>query len=343
MNDNGRAQAPAGKPRRVVVLAYPLVDLLDVAGPTEVFGLANFLAAGMAGASAHHYRLEVIATGDQLQLPTAFGLALTAQRLLSDLSDEEIGEIDTLLIPAGPPEAGPMHDPALHHWLREAAPRIRRVGSVCAGALVLAAAGLLDGRRATSHWQVCGLLAREYPRVTVEPDAIYVKDGNIYSSAGSTAGIDLALAMLEEDLGRETTLEVARNLIMFARRPGGQSQFTPLLQLQNGGPTPLRSLQDWILDHLREDLSIQRLAEQVHMSPRHFSRVFTQEVGWTPARFVERLRVDAARSLLEETHADLERVARHCGFGSADSMRRAFLRVVRVPPQDYRSRFQRPA
>lgn len=336
--DARRERETQRKARRVVVLAYPGVDLLDIAGPCEVFGLANFLAAGVAGMADHHYALELVSTGCARQFPSAFGIQLAAQRCLSELD----GEIDTLLIPAGPPDAGPVCDGELHAWLRAAASRIRRVGSVCAGALVLAAAGLLDGRRATTHWQVCGQLRRDYPAVRVEPDAIYVKDGNIYTSAGSTAGIDLALAMLEEDLGRETALNVARNLVMFARRPGGQSQFSPLLELQTAGPLPLRNLQDWILDHLREEMPVERLAEQVHMSPRHFSRVFTREVGWTPARFVERLRVDAARSLLEETDAGLDRIARECGFGCADSMRRAFLRVVRVAPHDYRRRFQLP-
>ena len=195
--------------------------------------------------------------------------------------------------------------------------RVRRVGSVCTGAFLLAAAGVLDARRATTHWAFCDRLAREYPRVAVDPDPIFVRDGDVYTSAGVTAGIDLALALVEEDLGRETALAVARNLVVFVRRPGGQSQFSAPLELQAADREPLRELQAWVAGRLAEDLSVEALARRVHMSPRNLSRVLRREVGSTPARFVERVRVEGARRRLEETSAGLEQIARECGFGSA--------------------------
>jgi transcriptional regulator GlxA family with amidase domain len=224
--------------------------------------------------------------------------------------------------------------------LRRIVPRARRVGSICTGAFLLAAAGLLDGRRATTHWRWCDRLAAEHPGVEVEPDAIFVRDGEVYTSAGVTTGVDLALAMVEEDLGREAAVAIARHLVMFVRRPGGQSQFSPLLDMQAADRRPLRDLQAWIVEHLAEDLSVEALADRAHMSARNFARVFAKEVGSTPARFVERLRVDAARRRLEETEVGLDRIARECGFGGPDSMRRSFLRVVRVVPSDYRDRFR---
>jgi transcriptional regulator GlxA family with amidase domain len=210
---------------------------------------------------------------------------------------------------------------------------------VCTGAFVLAAAGLLDGRRATTHWRSCASLARRYPQITVDADPIFVRDGNIYTSAGVTAGMDLALALVEEDHGREVALHVARELVLFLRRPGGQSQFSAQLAVQAADREPLRELQAWIADHLDQDLSIPALAARVAMSERNFARVFTREVGVTPARFVETARIEAARRRLEESSHGVEAVAAQCGFGTAESMRRTFLRRLRVPPSAYRHRF----
>jgi transcriptional regulator GlxA family with amidase domain len=225
-------------------------------------------------------------------------------------------------------------------WVRAMAPRVRRLGSVCSGSFVLAEAGLLDGRRATTHWEWCATLAERYPAVTVASDPIFVRDGKIYTSAGVTAGMDLALALVEEDHGRELALEVARQLVMFLRRPGGQSQFSAQLAAQTADREPLRDLQSWISEHPEADLSVPALARRVAMSPRNFARVFTREVGMTPARFVESVRVEAARRRLEESASGVDSVAAACGFGTAESMRRAFLRIVRVPPAAYRHRFR---
>jgi transcriptional regulator GlxA family with amidase domain len=210
---------------------------------------------------------------------------------------------------------------------------------VCTGAFLLAEAGLLDGRRATTHWSACDALARRYPAVAVDRDPIYVRDGDVWSSAGITAGMDLALAMVEDDLGHEVALQTARWLVLFVQRPGGQAQFSASLAAQRAERAPLRELQAWILDHVDGDLSVPALAARAHMSPRHFARAFAKEVGVTPAAYVETVRVERARQQLERGVASLEAVAHACGFGSAEVMRRAFHRRLGVAPSTYRERF----
>ncbi len=321
--------------RRVAVVAYPQADAIDVAGPCEVFATSKWALRAAGIADEPGYAVEVLSAARDLAIETDSGVRLLAHR--SYLGHR--GDIDTLLVAGGLGAEQAAQDPRLLRWLARMAPRVRRLGSVCTGAFLLAAAGLLDGRRATTHWKWCQRLARAYPSVRVEPDPIFVRDGHVYTSAGVTAGMDLALALVEEDYGPEVALRIARNLVLFVRRPGGQSQFSALLELQAADREPLRELQAWVAEHLDEDLGVERLAERVHMSPRNFARVFTRQVGWTPARFVERLRVEAARRRLEETRAGLAQVARECGFGSADSLRRSFLRVLRVAPSDYRGRF----
>jgi transcriptional regulator GlxA family with amidase domain len=235
-----------------------------------------------------------------------------------------------------------MEDEGLIEWIRESGPRARRLASVCSGAFLLARAGLLDGRRATTHWRSCDLLARLYPKVRVEPDPIFVRDGSVYTSAGICAGMDLALALVEEDLGREIALAVAQRLVIFLKRPGGQSQFSAQLRTQLAEREPLRELQSWIAENPGADLTIPALAARVAMSPRNFARVFLREVGTTPARYVEGARVEAARRRLEESDSAIESVADGCGFGTPETMRRAFLRSLRVSPASYRGRFRGP-
>ena len=310
--------------RRIVVLAFPGVQSLDVAGPVEVFAAAS-----------DEYRIEVAAPTPG-QVAASSGLTLWAERSLGEIR----GPLDTLLIAGGEGTPSVMADERVLADIRRLAPRSRRVASVCSGAFVLAAAGLLDGRRVTTHWGWCDVLAQAYPSVHVEPDRIFVRDGNVWTSAGVTAGIDLALAMVEDDLGRDVALAVARRLVVFLKRPGGQSQFSAQLSGQLAERRPLGDLQAWVADHLAEDLSVERLAGRVAMSTRNFSRTFTREVGLTPARFVERARVDAARRLLEESPASVEEVAARCGFGTAETMRRSFLRALHVSPSEYRHRFQ---
>jgi transcriptional regulator GlxA family with amidase domain len=321
--------------RRIVLLAYPRADLLDVAGPSEVFGATRRAVAAVGGLGAGGYSVEVLSNSQELVIETDSAVRLLAHRSYSSVR----GPVDTLLVAGGLGCLEAAKDRALLRWLRRMAPRVRRLGSVCTGAFLLAAAGLLDGRRATTHWKWCDRLAKAYPKIAVDAEPIFIRDGPVVTSAGITAGMDLALALVEEDFGRAAALWIARHLVLFARRPGGQSQFSVLLDLQAADREPLRDLQTWVAEHLAEDLSVERLAGRVHMSSRNFARVFRQQVGWTPARFVERLRVEAARRRLEETNAGLAQVARECGFGSPDSLRRSFQRVLRVAPADYRVRF----
>lgn len=325
-----RSSSETTERRRIVFIAYPQLVLLDLAGPWEVFHMANWLAPD----GAPPYTIELVSAGAGLELQTHSGLPVIAHRTAAHYRSR----IDTLMVPAAAARDGV--DAALLQPLCRLARRARRVASVCAGAFLLAAAGLLDGRRATTHWKACAELSARYPRIRVEPDAIYVKDGRFYTSAGVTAGIDLALALVEEDLGRQRALEIARYLVMFIRRPGGQTQFSAALAAQLCEREPLRELLAWVAAHPGADLSVERLAARVHMSARNFARTFLRDVGQTPARFVERIRVDAARQRLEETSADLDRIAQACGFGSSNSMRRSFLRVLKVTPSDYRERFR---
>jgi transcriptional regulator GlxA family with amidase domain len=311
-----------------VIVAFPGVQLLDVAGPLEVFDLAERFRPGT-------YRVEVV-TSDGTPLASSSGLRITPHAALT----ERTGSIDTVVVAGGEETVAAAADGALIAWLQSVESRARRVTSVCSGAFLLGLAGLLAGRRATTHWSVCDELARRFTDTVVDPDAIYVRDGNIATSAGITAGMDLALALVEEDLGRELALEVARWLVLFVRRPGGQSQFSTQLRSQAAERAPIRELQTWIVEHPTHDLSVGTLAGHVAMSPRHFARVFTRETGVTPAVYVEATRVELARRLLEETGLGLDAVADAAGFGSVETLRRAFHRTLGVAPSDYRSRFR---
>jgi transcriptional regulator GlxA family with amidase domain len=229
----------------------------------------------------------------------------------------------------------------LLRWIRRQAGLVRRLASICTGAFFLAEAGLLEGRRATTHWNHCDAFARQFPRVKIEPDTIFVREGSLYTSAGVTAGMDLALALVEEDFGRDVALAVARELVMFLKRPGGQAQFSAQLSAQFAEHEPLRDLQAWIIEHPHEELSIGRLARRAAMSPRNFARLFAREVGMTPGKFVASVRVEAARRMLEDSHEPLEVICEKTGLGTPESMRRAFLRLVGVAPGQYRDRFNR--
>lgn len=336
MRRPGTSRDKVGRPvaRRVVVVAYPQVNILDVAGPCEVFNAAK-AAVQARDPGTLGYDLEVVTASSDLAIETSSGVGLIARRGHSDCE----GPIDTLLVAGGPGVWAVAEDGAVLEWLRRTAPSVRRLGSVCTGAFVLASAGLLGGKRAATHWQSCERLAREYPGVDVDFDAIFVRDGRVSTSAGVTAGMDLALSFVEEDFGRDIAMQAARKLVMFVHRAGGQSQFSSLLRLQAAHREPLRELQTWVAEHLDEDLSVERLAARACMSPRNFARIFRREVGLPPARYVETIRVEAARRRLEESGAAMGRIARECGFGNADSMRRSFLRELGVNPTDYRDRF----
>jgi transcriptional regulator GlxA family with amidase domain len=322
--------------RRVVLIAYPGAQILDVVGPLEVFAGADRWSATAAGTPrTGSYSVE-IAGAQAGPVRMSSGIEVVAARSCAQVG----GPLDTLIVAGGEGRQRTIEEGVLVPWVRALAPRARRVASVCTGAFLLAEAGLLAGRRATTHWGACAELAERYPDVRVDPDPIFVRDGNVWTSAGVTAGMDLALAMVEEDLGREAALAVARGLVMFVKRPGGQAQFSAELRAQLCRREPLRELQGWILRNPDADLRVPALAARVGMSPRNFARVFRREVGATPARFVEAARLEAARRKLEETTDGVDAVASHTGFGSGETLRRAFHRRVRVAPSEYRSRFR---
>ena len=317
-------------PHVVEVLAYPSVQLLDVTGPLQVFVCANDHVAQAGG--TRPYVLRVVAKGGQGVMATA-GLGIATGPLPRTGMPP-----DTLMVAGGPGVDAAAADTVLVDWLRQRTKKARRVASVCTGAFLLGASGALDGRRAVTHWSYCAELARRFPAVRVESDPIFVRDGSVWTSAGVTAGIDLALALVEEDLGRTVALAVARYLVVFLKRPGGQAQFSEALSMQSA-EDEFGALHEWINKHLSDDLSLAMLADQAGMSERSFSRHYAEATGVTPARAIERLRVEAARRLLSESRLPVKRISQRCGFGSEETMRRSFLRILSATPNDYRARF----
>jgi transcriptional regulator GlxA family with amidase domain len=319
--------------RRVAIVVYRGVQSLDLAGPFEVFQGANeWLAATNRPAA---YDVRVIACSRE-PITTESGLSVVPHASIASVR----GRIDTLVVAGGSGSQAATKDRALLRGVARLAKTARRVVSVCSGAFVLAELGLLDGRRATTHWGRCAQLAAKYPAVRVESEPIFIRDGRIYTSAGVTAGIDLALALVEDDLGREVALQIARGLVMFLRRPGNQAQFSVQLQTQQADREPLREVQRFIAECPGEELGTEALARRAAMSVRHFTRCFRQQVGVSPAQYVETARLEAARRRLVESQDGLDRVASICGFASAEVLRRAFLRRLNVTPSEYRTRFR---
>ena len=328
-----RPAARPAKPRVIAMLAIENAQILDVIGPLEVFGSANrwLTANGLAAAPA--YRLQILAERAGPVIMNS-GLQLVATHALSAKKKP----LDSFLVAGGSGVWQARKNRRLIRWIGETARSSQRVASVCSGAFLLAAAGLLNGRAATTHWSDCAQLAREFPGIRVEPDRIFVRDGKFYSSGGVTAGMDLALHLLEQDWGREVAVQVARQLVLFLRRPGGQSQFSPHLVAEEGRD-PIRQAQRHILDHPEADLSVPVLAAIAAMSPRNFARAFVADTGMTPAKFVEQARIDAARLRLEQSAASIDAIARDCGFGAPERMRRAFHRHLSIDPSSYRKTF----
>jgi len=317
-------------PRIIHVLAFDNAQVLDVTGPLQVFASANDLARQRG--LPLPYAVNVIA--DQARpVMTSAGLALVADPLPGVEQP-----CDTLVIAGGWGVYDAAQAPALVHWVREKSRHSRRMASVCTGAFLLAASGLLDGCRVVTHWTRCEELARRFPALTVESNPIFIQQGTLWTSAGVTAGIDLCLALVEEDLGRAVALEVARHLVVFLKRPGGQSQFSVTLSLQKSD-SRFAELHAWIAENLSLDLSISTLAAQAGMSERSFVRHYRAETGQTPARAVELIRVESARRQLADSTTPIKRIAVHCGFGCEETLRRSFLRALSVTPQAYRERF----
>ncbi|MBX3500571.1 MAG: DJ-1/PfpI family protein [Alphaproteobacteria bacterium] len=320
---------PAVAPRTVVFTLFADFQLLDVAGPLESFSLAERLG----GTPAYDLRLLSVDGG---LVRSSSGAALLTEKLATFARRR----IDTLIVPGGHGVLDAADDARLVRWVARHATRARRAGSVCSGTFVVAEAGLLKGRRAATHWSRCDQLARRFPDLTVERDAIFVRDGAIFTSAGVTAGIDLALALIEEDLGRDLAMQVARHLVVFMRRPGGQSQFSaPFAAQLRDSDGSFDELHRWIAGNLERDLSVEALAARAGMSPRHFARVYRERTGQTPAKAVERFRLEAARRALESNEARLDIVARDTGLGGADRLRTLFRRRLGVAPRAYRASF----
>jgi transcriptional regulator GlxA family with amidase domain len=328
------------KPRHIAMLIYPDCLSVDAIAPLEVFNFANIALQliGRIAQSNSVYKVSMIAEKKGV-VKTSSGVSLVADLGYEDANDD----IDTLMV------AGATHvsyiesarqNSKMRNWLIEMTPRVRRMVSICTGALILAECGLLNGRKATTHWMYCDHLAILNQSIRVEPDKIFVRDGNTYTSGGVTAGIDLALSLVEEDWGWEVAAAVARGMLIFMRRPGGQSQFSSYIFNEAKTRKDFRELQAWIVSNPSEELSVDRLAARMAMSPRNFSRLFCQEVGITPAKFVENVRLEAARNMMLQTDLPMESVASNCGFSNAEQMRRSFQRILKTTPQEHRSYFK---
>jgi transcriptional regulator GlxA family with amidase domain len=315
--------------RRIIVVVVPPVDELDLVGPLQVFSSVNRLAG------QQRYSIEVVTNAKQLKVAGEAGLLnFLAQSHFQDVK----GKFDSVLLVCGI-ASRTTRDAALFAWLRKTAPVVRRLGAVCVGAFLLAEAGLLNGKRATAHWKFGCELSKRYPHVRVESDPLWVRDGNLYTSAGISASIDLALAWVEEDCGAALAHEAARELVLFLRRPGGQKQLSISLASQASEMKSIQELQVWVAENLQKKLSVQNLADRVSMSVRNFERVFTREVGATPSHYILQMRVEAARRQLERTDSGLKQIADSAGFASADLMRRAFVRLLGITPRGYRNQF----
>ncbi len=331
-DDETMAKRPSR--RQIVIALFADMQSLDVSGPLEVFAGAQRLIESSARRE-RGYEIRTL-SADGAPLRTSSGLTLVPDGSLDDAP----ARIDTLIVPGGRGARAVSADAATREWVAGASARSRRTASVCTGAFVLAAAGLLDGRRATTHWAAAAALARAYPRVQVDADPIFVRDGDVWTSAGVTAGMDLALALVEDDLDREAALAIARQLVLFLRRPGNQSQFSATLAAQQPEREPLREVQRLVVEDVAGDHCVEAMAARAHMSARHFARAFTAETGVTPARYVEHVRLEAARGRLEDSAEPVASIAAECGFGTAETMRRTFMRALGVGPAEYRRRFQ---
>ena len=323
------------KVRKIGILVFPDFEVLDVCGPFDVFVYADRFLRMTGKENERGYEVLVIAAA---RGPIKSKCSL--QILATHSCDEVTADFDTLIVVGGEGVEQACAEPTLVEWVQRIAPRSRRIASVCTGAFLLATAGLLNDRRVTTHWLFCDQLSSCFPSLRIEANRIFVRDGNVYTSGGITAGIDMALALVEEDIGREIARLVAGTMVVFMRRPGGQTQFSPFLQAEAKSRRDIRELQTWIVANPAEDHQVARLADRTAMSPRNFARLFHCETGMTPAKFVEHARTEAARCKLEQTTLPLEVIAEQCGYRSANRMRRSFQRLLNVAPHDYRERFQ---
>ncbi len=322
------------KVRTIGIVAYEGMETLDLTGPLDVLTLTSYGLQQTGATDENVYPHKVLAKKPG-PVSAYNGLKIYADCAYSDVHDN----LDTLIIPGAPDVNCVLSDPLLQDWVRTMAPKVRRIVSVCTGAFLLAESGLLDGRCATTHWAYCDRLSTDYPSVQVEADRIFLQNDFIWTSGGITSGIDLALALVEEDWGREVALSTAQYMVMYLKRPGGQTQFSAYLIKESTNHPDLRSLLMWIMEHPAEDLRVEALAERMAMSPRNFARIFHAETGLTPAKFIEKVRVDSARQYLGDANVRIETAGIKAGFGDSEQMRKAFIRNLGITPTEYRARF----
>lgn len=319
--------------KHIAFLVVPNATLLDITGPYEAFSLAAQCINSHPDKFGSTYILHSLSTNRNEIVQTSSRLCLLCETSIKAIDYE----IDTLFIPGIPESLEDMVDSRTLSWIGQQAIQVRRICSVCTGAFILAEASVLNNKKVATHWKLCSQLAKDYPTLTVDSESIFVKDGNIYTSAGVSSGIDLALALIEEDFGRALALEVARELVVYLKRPGNQPQFSVALKHQDSDYKPIQNIKDWLLEHLKEKITVEQLAEQALMSPRNFARVFTQETGITPAKYIAKLRLEAACRFITETQLTFETIAYECGLSNTDNMRRLFLRHLKITPADYKS------
>jgi len=323
--------------KNIVFLVIPDATLLDIAGPCEVFTQAMELSAQDMLKCNFEYQTHFLSLDKRKNVRTASGMTIYCPENIKTFDLP----IDTLIIPGVPnPIIGEYELPAyVLNWIKHQSGIVRRICSVCTGSFILAEAGILSGKRATTHWEKCATLSNRFPDISVDENPIFIKDGNIYTSAGISSGMDLALGLVEEDLGKTIALEVARQMVLYLKRPGSQSQYSSVLTHQNTDYKPIMDVCNWIGEHLQEVITVERLSEKTSMSPRNFARVFVRETGITPARYVDKLRVETACRYLVDTNLSLKEIAMHCGLGSPDNMRKVFLKSIRISPLEYRKNF----
>jgi transcriptional regulator GlxA family with amidase domain len=326
---------PVKNKKLIVIVPMPGTYLLDFAGPCDVFSAADKIRSEFAGEQADGYEVLLASPLNSRKVISKGGMEFSCAVKVADIDRP----IDTLIIAGfSMPQLEPRHHFLL--WLQDTYPSVRRICSICVGTYALAEAGILDGKQATTHWERSQDFQQKYPAVKVDTDPFYTRDGNVYTSGGVASGIDLSLALVEEDYGRDLALRTARKLVLYLKRTGYQSQFSTLLEIHRLENSIAGRLHPWMIRHLQEDLTVEQLAEHSNMSLRNFNRVFLKETGMTPAKFVEKLRVEVARKYLEDSDLSMDQIAEKCGLGGLVSMRRTFMRHMMVSPSDYRRSFR---
>jgi transcriptional regulator GlxA family with amidase domain len=321
----------------VVIVVMPDVQLMHAAGPSDVFSYTSNLLKGTLGYETGAYEVVLASAINELHIVSNSGMPVSCAVSVTDLSSK----IETLII-AGASSAAAMESlpPAFYNWLTAIFPYVRRVVSICTGAFVLAKAGILDHKTATTHYEFCPQLKSSYPHIKVDTNPFFIRDGKVYTSGGVSSGINLSLALIEEDFGRDIALKVARKLVLELKRPGNQAQFGTFLPAFELKSALIKKLRPWLMEHIASEIKVELMAEQVNMSPRNFARVFLNDTGLTPAKFIEKLRIEAARKYLEDTSLSIEQIAVKCGLGSMISMRRIFMRHLEISPSYYRGSFK---